>query len=688
MTRTSWSCSRPGRPLRPSRATSAERGRSCCRDSGGSPRRLAPSARLGHAVHRYGGRGAEGTDTASASVISPGPLRLRQHRHRPQRPAAPAADLHRQTDERRAPRRQRAEAGQVLEDGHVGVGERAVGAEVARWAVVDRRRVDADRADAARRREPHGGVPRDAGEVEVRGVAGGRAPEVARPVVPESVPAGADEHHGAVGDPSAPALVRLQVGARQQRVGVASSLLGDVHHHRRPDQPVEGDLVGRPAALGEVDGGVEVRPAVLGGREVVGGVPVAALGHPVRHRLEREGLGRRPVDRPRVEGMGQVEQPGALQVEGRCRRRQGERQRQRHEHHHGPPPGCRSVGMRSIIQAFMARVPSEGPEQLFHFAPAAGAVLRTRRGAEPGEKLLITGIAGGLGRLIAKRLGDYFKVAGVDRSPWEGFPPNVSMHVVDLRKRKFEDVFRTERPDALVHHAFVRHFRSDPRVRHEVNVLGTKRVLEYAIAYGVKRVVVLSSSYVYGALPDNPFYLNEDFPLNVSRTYPEVRDLAEVDTLATAFLWRHPEVTTSILRPVNTLGYYTNSAIRRYLAARWVPTILGFNPMTQFIHEEDVAEAVALALQSGTHGVFNVVGPGAVPLKVAIRETGGTAVPIPEPVARAVIDRLFRLGLYHTPPGAIDFLKYPCVLDGEAFQRATGFTPLFSLEDTFASVRH
>src|SRR5207253_2146677 len=190
--------------------------------------------------------------------------------------------------------------------------------------------------------------------------------------------------------------------------------------------------------------------------------------------------------------------------------------------------------------------------------------------------------------------------------------PNVSMHVVDLRKRKFEDVFRIERPAALVHHAFVRHFRSDPRVRHEVNVLGTKRVLEYAIAYGVKRVVVLSSSYVYGALPDNPFYMNEDFPLNVSRTYPEVRDLAEVDTLATAFLWQHPEVTTAILRPVNTLGYYTNSAFRR----------------------------------------------------------------------------LFRLGLYHTPPGAIDFLKYPCVLDGEAFQRAAGFTPLFSLEDTFASVRH
>jgi len=337
----------------------------------------------------------------------------------------------------------------------------------------------------------------------------------------------------------------------------------------------------------------------------------------------------------------------------------------------------------------MAHVPTEGPDNLFHFAPTHPGIEagRPRRGAQPGEKLLITGIAGGQGRLIARRAADFFRISGVDKTPWEGFPDHVRMHVVDLRKRKFEDVFRTERPDALVHHAFVRHFRGSSRVRHEVNVLGTKRVLEYAIAYGVKRIVVLSSAYVYGALPDNPFYVNEDYPLNVSRTYPEVRDLAETDSLATAFLWRHPEVTTAILRPVNTLGYYTNSAIARYLKGRYTPTILGFNPMLQFIHEEDVAEAVVLALQTGAHGVFNVAGPGAVPLKVAIRETGGRAVPIPESLARVFFQQLFRLGLYHTPPGAMDFLKYPCTIDGSAFAQASGFTPLFSLEDTFASIR-
>src|SRR5439155_13912209 len=98
-------------------------------------------------------------------------------------------------------------------------------------------------------------------------------------------------------------------------------------------------------------------------------------------------------------------------------------------------------------------------------------------------------------------------------------------------------------------------------------------------------------------------------------------------------------------------------------------TIMGFNPMMQFVHEEDVAEAVALALQTGAHGVFNLAGPGAVPSKVAIRETGGTAVPLPESVARAIFGRPFRLGLFGTSPGAVDFIKYSFTVYGSAFAR-------------------
>ena len=303
------------------------------------------------------------------------------------------------------------------------------------------------------------------------------------------------------------------------------------------------------------------------------------------------------------------------------------------------------------------------------------------------EKLLITGISGGQGRLVASRLADAYDVLGVDHVPWEGHPKNIRVHTVDVLKKKFEDVFRHERPQAVVHLGQIRHFRSDPERRHEVNVLGTKRLLEFCVKYEVKQLVVLSSSYVYGALPENPYFLDEDSPLNSSRTYPEMRDLVELDTLTSAHLWKYPDMSTAVLRPVNTLGTHVQTSIVTYLKLGYVPTILGFNPMTQFIHEEDLSEAIALSLEKRLRGVFNVTGPGEVPIKLAIREVGATPVPLPEFVARTVFGRLFQLGLFHTPPGAIDFIKYPCTVSGKRFVDETGFKPLFTLDETFASIR-
>jgi hypothetical protein len=76
-----------------------------------------------------------------------------------------------------------------------------------------------------------------------------------------------------------------------------------------------------------------------------------------------------------------------------------------------------------------------------------------------------------------------------------------------------------------------------------------------------------------------------------------------------------------------------------------------------------------------------------VPLHTAIREAGATAIPIPEFIMRSLFARLFALGLIAYPPGAIDYLKYPLTLSGDRFVEATGFRPLFSLEETLHSVR-
>jgi len=303
------------------------------------------------------------------------------------------------------------------------------------------------------------------------------------------------------------------------------------------------------------------------------------------------------------------------------------------------------------------------------------------------EKVLITGIAGGQGRLLARRLAENYEVCGVDRVQWDGAPRGIRVHGVDLRKKKFEDVIRTELPTAIVHMGFVRHFRSDAGTRHDVNVRGTKQLLDHCVNHGVQKLVVLSSSYVYGAFPENPYFMDEDQPLSGSRSYPEIRDLVEVDTLAGAFLWRYPHIRTCVLRPVNALGFTVRSMIAEYLRERTVPTVMGFDPMMQFIHEEDVSEAIALALEHGLQGVFNVVGPGEVPLHTAICESGGRALPLPEPLIRPIFAQAFRFGLLPYPPGAIDYLKFPITLSGARFAEATRFRPLFGLEEIFHSLR-
>jgi UDP-glucose 4-epimerase len=314
-----------------------------------------------------------------------------------------------------------------------------------------------------------------------------------------------------------------------------------------------------------------------------------------------------------------------------------------------------------------------------------------RRGANGGEqkreKIVITGIAGRLGRLVARRLhrqGDG-RVVGIDRRDFAGRPRDIEHVQVDLRSKKARDVFRAGDVRALVHMGVMH----DPRVgeaeHHSWNVQGTMRLLDACAAYGVPKVIVLSSANVYGPRPDNSQFLTEDAPLMAGQHFPAIRDLIEVDMLASSFFWKLKDCETVILRPVHILGGVRN-APSNYLRLPYVPTLLGFDPMVQVIHEDDVVEAIVCALKPGVRGIFNVVGPGEVPLSTILRELGRTPIPVPHPLARPLLTALWRGKLTSFPVPELDHIRFVCMVDGARARDTLGFRPRHGLKETIRAV--
>jgi UDP-glucose 4-epimerase len=300
--------------------------------------------------------------------------------------------------------------------------------------------------------------------------------------------------------------------------------------------------------------------------------------------------------------------------------------------------------------------------------------------------VLVTGISGNLGRRLAKLLHTETRVVGLDRRPFPGKPKDIDHFQLDIRKAKVEEVFRRHRVEALIHLGIMHDPRMPFSEAHSFNVLGTHRILDYCVRHGVRKVVVLSSANVYGPRPDNSHFLPEESPLMGADRFSDVRDLVELDMYAQSFMWRHPELETVILRPANIVGPTVKNAPSNYLRLGRPLTVLGFDPMIQLIHEEDVCRALVLALRAGARGVYNVTGPGEVPLSAVLRELGRRAVPVPHLAIRGIVRAAFDAGLVSFPPEEVDHIQYQCIVDGSRFARELGWAPAWSLRETIRSV--
>lgn len=305
-------------------------------------------------------------------------------------------------------------------------------------------------------------------------------------------------------------------------------------------------------------------------------------------------------------------------------------------------------------------------------------------GTKPG--VVITGISGNLGRMLTRLLHGRERIIGIDRRPFPRRPPDVEVHQLDLRKNKVEDLFRRGRIKAVIHMGILHDPRMSAAEHHAFNVVGTTRILEHCARYGVEKVVVLSSANVYGPSPENSNFITEDAPLMAASRFAGVRDLIEVDMLANAFFWRHPSTQTVVLRPVHIVGPSIKNAPSNYLRLKRPMALAGFDPLVQLIHVEDAARALVEALRPEARGVYNVVGPGVMPLSAIFRELGQQPVPVPHPLARPLLSQMFRWRLAHFPAEELDHVQFPCIVDGGRWEREVGFRPRHGLRDTVRCV--
>lgn len=300
----------------------------------------------------------------------------------------------------------------------------------------------------------------------------------------------------------------------------------------------------------------------------------------------------------------------------------------------------------------------------------------------------MTGIAGGLAQAVAAELHRRgFQVVGVDYRPVAGqldFP--VQIYRANYNKTRIEDVFRHHPPTHVLHLGRVGNLKEAMGKRFDLNVMGSRKVMDLCLKYGVQRLVVLSTFHIYGAHPHNHVPIFEDEPLRAGPAFPQIADAIQLDNQALMWVYRNPEVKTALLRPTNVVGPRIQNAISGFLRQRVVPSVLGFSPMTQLVHADDLTDALLRVAESDAAGVFNVAGKGAMPWTEALHRAGLRTLPIPSSLAFAYLSLAGRVAPT-IPPYLVNFFKYPCVISDAALRATFGFEPRIDPVEAIRSTR-
>lgn len=294
-------------------------------------------------------------------------------------------------------------------------------------------------------------------------------------------------------------------------------------------------------------------------------------------------------------------------------------------------------------------------------------------------RILITGAGGHVGRALLPALGAH-TILATDLVP----PPGGQR--LDVTGEDPARVIAAFRPEVVVHLASV--VTPPPGATrawaHQVDVGGTRAVLDACLSSGVRRLVVTSSGAAYGYHADNPVPLRETDPLRGNSAFAYADHKRQVEEMLAVARVQHPQLEQVVLRVGTVLGAGVDNQITALFRRKRLLAIRGSDSPFVFIWTEDLAQILARAATEGPPGIFNVAGDGAPTVHDLARAMGKPVLSVPAGLLRAALRIAEPLRLSRYGPEQVGFLQYRPVLDNTALKEVFGYRPQLTSAEVFA----
>lgn len=256
----------------------------------------------------------------------------------------------------------------------------------------------------------------------------------------------------------------------------------------------------------------------------------------------------------------------------------------------------------------------------------------------------------------------------------------------DIRNPFIAKVIRNGDVDTVVHAAAASYVPQSGggAALKELNVMGAMQLFAACQkAPSVRRVVLKSTSEVYGSSSRDPVLFTEDSTSYRPPSEGFPRDSIDIEGYARGLGRRRPDIAVTILRLANMIGPAMDSALSRYLAGPLVPTVLGRDARLQLLHEQDALGALERATMAGKPGTFNVGASGIIMMSQAIRRAGRIPVPVPGFWLWG-LDSLRRANRYtEINREQLDYLSFGRVMDTTRMRVDLGYSPKWTTAEAF-----